>query len=42
MAFLDDIATKRDLKELERKITIKIGMMVVALGGLLAAIKFFG
>ncbi|UEM20198.1 hypothetical protein JL100_024465 [Skermanella mucosa] len=40
-AFRDDIATRRDLKEMEQPITIKIGMMVVALGGFLAAVKFF-
>ena len=36
------LATKRDLRELELRMTTKIGAMIIALGAFLAAIKFFG
>ena len=41
-AFRDEIATKADLRDLEQRMTLKIGAMMVALGGFLTAIKFFG
>lgn len=36
------MATKTDLEVLEQRLTIKIGAMLVALAGFLAAIRFFG
>ena len=36
------MATKADLEGLEQRLTIKIGAMLVALAGFLAAIRFFG
>lgn len=41
-AFRDEIMTKSDLRDLEQRLTIKVGAMMVALAGFLAAIKFFG
>ena len=38
----DHFSTKRDLRELELSITIKIGTMMFIGFGFLAAIKFFG
>lgn len=37
----ESLSTKRDLKELELRITTRIGAMIIALGAFLAAIKFF-
>jgi len=37
----EELATKRDLKEMEQRITIRLGGMIVALGAFVAAIKFF-
>jgi len=37
-----NMATKADLEALEQRLTIKIGAMIVALAGFLAAIRFFG
>ena len=37
-----ELATKADLRELEQRLTIKLGgMLIVAVGVLLAALKFF-
>ncbi len=36
------LATKADLELLKHELTIRIGAMVIALGGFLAAIKFVG
>lgn len=36
------LATKADLELLNHELTIRIGAMVIALGGFLAAIKFVG
>jgi len=36
----EHIATKRDLKDLEQSIILKVGAMIVALGTFMAAIKF--
>ena len=41
-AFRDEIATKGDLREMEQRLTIKMGAMLVALAGFLSLIKFFG
>ena len=41
-AFRDEIATKSDLREMEQRLTIKMGAMMVALAGFLSLIKFFG
>ncbi len=48
-ALRDTVATKDDMqslraemRELELRLTIKIGGMIIALGGLLIAIKYFG
>jgi hypothetical protein len=41
-AFRDEISTKSDLRDLEQRLTIKVGAMLVALSGFLTAIKFFG
>ncbi len=41
-ALRDAVATKTDLQLLEQRLTIKVGAMVIALGGFLAALKFFG
>ena len=41
-ALRDTVATKGDLKELELRMTIKMGTMFMALGGILIGIKFFG
>ena len=39
-AFQDEIATKTDLRELELRLTIKIGgMLVIAVGALAAIVK---
>jgi hypothetical protein len=39
-AFQDEIATKTDLRELELRLTIKIGgMLVIAIGALTAILK---
>ena len=39
---LEDLATKRDLVELEQKMTIKIGaMLVVAVGAIVALERLF-
>lgn len=35
----DGLATKRDLKELEMRVVIKLGAMMVALVGVLVALK---
>ena len=37
-----DLATKRDLKELEYRLVIKMGGMLIALAGFLAVIRYFG
>lgn len=37
-----EMATKHDLKELELRMTIKLGAMIMALGGILIAVKFLG
>ncbi len=37
----ENLATKVDLKQLEQSITIRTGAMILALGGFLAALKFF-
>ena len=39
---LQDAATKADLRELELRLKLHIGSMIVALGGVLVAIKYFG
>ena len=36
------MSTKNDLRELELRTTIRMGTMIIALGGFLTAIKFFG
>ena len=36
------LATKADLEALKYELTIRIGAMLIALGGFLAALKFFG
>lgn len=36
------LATKVDLDLLKHELTIRIGSMIMALGGILVAIKFFG
>jgi hypothetical protein len=48
-AFRDTVATKADithlegsLRELEQRLTIKMGTIAVALGGFLVAIKYLG
>jgi hypothetical protein len=41
-ADLSQLATKADLVDLEQRLTIKFGAMLVVLGGFLAALKFFG
>lgn len=45
-ADLSQLATKDDLRtglhDLEQRLTIKVGAMLVVLGGFLAALKFFG
>jgi hypothetical protein len=38
----DSFATKHDIELLEQRMTIKVGLMIFALGGFLTAIKFFG
>lgn len=37
-----DFATKTDIQLLEQRLTIKMGAMMIALGGFLTVIKFFG
>jgi hypothetical protein len=37
-----DLATKADLRELELRLEVKLGGMMMALGGVLIAIKYFG
>jgi hypothetical protein len=37
-----DLATKRDLNELEYRLIIKMGGMLIALAGFLAVIRYFG
>lgn len=39
--FKEQIATKADLEILKQDLTNRIGAMVVALGGFLAAIRYF-
>jgi hypothetical protein len=48
-AMRDTVATKSDIgdvkasmREMELRLTVKMGAMLIALGGFLAAIKFFG
>jgi hypothetical protein len=41
-ALRDSVATKADLREMELRVTVKVGAMIIALGGFLSAIKFFG
>lgn len=36
------LATKSDLELLKHELTIRVGAMIIALGGFLAAIKFVG
>jgi hypothetical protein len=36
------MATKADLRDLESRMTIRLGSMIMALGGVLIAIKFMG
>lgn len=36
------LATKADLELLKHELTIRIGAMVIGLGGFLTAVKFFG
>ncbi len=36
-----DVATKTDLRDLEQRLTIRMGGMLVALAGFLAIIRFF-
>lgn len=36
------LATKSDLERLKQELTIRVGAMIIALGGFLAATKFFG
>ena len=36
------LATKGDLELLKHELTIRVGAMIVALGGFLSAVKFFG
>jgi len=42
LAIRDEIATRAHLRELEQRLTIKVGAMMVALAGFLSLIKFFG
>ena len=35
-------ATKADLELLKHELTIRVGAMIIALGGFLTALKFFG
>ncbi|RIK94860.1 MAG: DUF1640 domain-containing protein [Proteobacteria bacterium] len=39
---LSSLATKQDLRESELRITMKLGTLITALGGVLIAIKYFG
>lgn len=39
---LSSLATKQDLRESELRITMKLGTLIMALGGVLIAIKYFG
>lgn len=39
---LDEAATKADLRELELRLKLHLGTMIVGLGGVLIAVKFFG
>ena len=36
------LTTKADLETLKHELTIRIGAMIITLGGFLAAIRFFG
>ncbi len=36
------LATKADLDLLKHELTIRVGGMIMALGGILVAVKFFG
>jgi hypothetical protein len=36
------LATKADLEMLKHELTIRVGAMIIALGGFLSALKFFG
>ena len=36
------LATKTDIELLKHELTIRVGSMIVALGGVLIAVKFFG
>lgn len=39
---LSSLATKQDLRESELRVTMKLGTLITALGGILIAIKYFG
>lgn len=41
-AFRDTVATKYDLELLKRDLTIRLGSMIMTLGGVLIAIHYFG
>lgn len=48
-ALRDSVATRQDIallrsdmEKLELRLTVKMGAMIIALGGFLAAVKFFG
>ncbi len=36
------VATKADLREMELRMTVRLGGMIIGLGGLLIALKYFG
>ncbi len=36
------LATKADLEALKQELTIRVGAMIIALGGFLAAFRYFG
>lgn len=43
LATKSDVAILRsDMEKMELRLTVKLGAMIVALGGFMAAIKFFG
>jgi hypothetical protein len=39
---MEHLATKTDLRELELRMTIRLGGMIMALGGVLIAVKYLG
>ena len=41
-SFRDEIATRADLREMEQRLTIKLGAMMAALAAFLSVIKFIG